>query len=188
MANNRNRKKNNGQKQLFLLPVEIPSFDAVNNGKEVFQKLLKIIDAEMICDEMPSAIIKEALKELDAYQLHLFYSKITDSRNMIETIKDVADNKICKSIDERTEKLLTVVGAKNPPVELIGRVFATVDYINSSNQNIWLSELRNQLEKNYKMLVALAMKIAFFAPAQAINYLKSLEYFLKQKKLNEVLK
>ena len=140
----------------------------------------------MICDEMPSAIIKEALKELDAYQTYVFFSKISDSKNMIETIKDVADNKICKSIDERTDKLLTV-GVKNPPVELIGRVFATVDYINSSNQNIWLSELRNQLEKNYKMLVALAMKIAFFAPVQAINYLKSLEYFFKQNKINEVL-
>jgi len=117
----------------------------------------------------------------------MFFFFFSDSKNMIETLKDVADDKICSSTNERTEKLLTVVGAKNPPVELIGRVFATVDYINSSNQNIWLSELRNQLEKNYKMLVALAMKIAFFAPVQAINYLKSLEYFFKQNKINEVL-
>lgn len=186
MARNRNNKKQN---QLVLLPVDLPEMSLVINGKKLFADVLKIIDAELIADKKPSETISEALKELDAYQLHIFFSKMSCNRKNIELLKDVADVNICKDTHEKKEKLLTMT-AKTPPAELVGRVFVTINHLTQNQQISWLTDFKNYLSLplNYKNLMVLAVKIAFFTPAQAITYIKGLEYFFVNNKINEVLK
>lgn len=179
--NNRKNNGNNGKQSLNLLPISLP---AINNGKEVFESLLKVIDAEMISPEKPSEIIKKTLAKLNAYQKHMFFVKISDTRQVIENLKDIADSKVCPDKDSRHAKILTMT-EKLVPVELTGRVFQTIDFINSRSNFQWLTDLKNILKHDENLLIALAMKMAEQTHVQAPNYIKALERY-NQKLLKEM--
>ena len=208
MANNKKNNGKGGGPQLNFLPVLLPAENP--NGKNTLDQLIKKVDLELYPPDqdangknMPphSANIKNAIQELNAYQMYIMYTKI--SERDLEKLKDVADNNITATADQKLKALKAIWALEeNPPVEIIGRVFATIDFIlkpfhNPNNQNIvtglkWLEQLKNDLKKSKpvekKMLIALAMKLVRLNPAQAIVYVKSLEYYYTNDNLKEVLK
>lgn len=184
---NNNNQRNNKKPQFKLLPVSLPSPSTVDNGKEIFNQLLKKIDFRLITldNTKPSDTIKNTFSKLNPFQQYMLYAKITEKD--IEKLKDVADISISKNDDERLKNLLKL-SEETEPVELTGRVFRTIDQliIEQPNNN-WLNGFKQKLFSSPDLLLKLAIKMANYSPVESKDFISSLDYYFLQNKL-EVLK
>lgn len=182
---NNNNKRNNKKPQLYLLAVNLPP---KNNGEEIFTKLLKQVDHELIMpdDSLPSDIIKKTFDQLNPFQKYMLYANISEKD--IEKLKDVADVKISKNDDERLKNLLKL-SEETEPVELTGRFFCTIDFlINQHQNNNWLVDFQKKLQSasDQNLLLKLAIKMANHAPMEAIGFINSLKYYFLNNKLEAI--
>lgn len=182
---NNNNQRNNKKPQLYLLAVNLPP---KNNGEEIFTKLLKQVDNELIMPDksIPSVVIKETFNMLNPFQQYMLYAKITE--NDLKKLKDIAHPNVSKNKSERLKNLLKL-SEEMEPVELTGRIFCTIDFlINQHHNNIWLVDFQKKLESagGQNLLLKLAVKMANHTPSEAIGFINSLKYYFLNNKLEAI--